>query len=102
MRRSGEFQRLPTARRPTRCRSAAVTSWPSGSSSADSVTACCRASRSVGASSADWAPASATKVMASAASAVLPEPTSPWTSRIIGRPDPRSARICDRGDAGRP
>ena len=62
-----------------------VTSWPSGSSRRPASAACWRASRSVGASSAAWWPASATKARASAATAVLPEPTSPWSSRIIGR-----------------
>ena len=32
-------------------------------------------------------PGSATRARAGAATAVLPEPTSPWRSRIIGRPD---------------
>jgi hypothetical protein len=69
-----------------------VTSWPSGPSSAVSVAACWRASRSVGASSAAWPPVSATNAMAAAATAVLPEPTSPCNSRSIGRAFARSDR----------
>ena len=96
------------------CRSAAEreavrssTRWPSGSRSPRRVAACWRASRSVGARRAPWAPLSATKARARAATAVLPDPTSPCSSRSIGRGPARSARIAvDRralvvGEAGR-
>ena len=66
---------------------------PSGSSSRRNATACCRASRSVGASNAPWRPASATNARARAATAVLPDPTSPWSNRTIGRDLARSAAI---------
>ena len=45
---------------------------------------CCWASTSVGASSAAWPPESTTRSMARSATTVLPEPTSPWSSRFIG------------------
>ena len=46
---------------------------------------CCPASTSVGAMRADWPPLSATCSMARSATSVLPEPTSPCTSRFIGQ-----------------
>ena len=51
-----------------------------------------RGSRS-GAISALWPPAAATSAMAHMATTVLPEPTSPWISRLIRSPAARSARI---------
>ena len=48
------------------------------------VSRCWRASRSVGASRAPWRPSSAARASAWAATAVLPDPTSPWRSRSIG------------------
>ena len=54
---------------------------------------CCWASTSVGASSAAWPPESTTRSIARSATTVLPEPTSPWSSRCIGCPAARSARI---------
>jgi hypothetical protein len=47
--------------------------------------ACCSASSSVGAMRAAWYPDSAARSMASSATTVLPEPTSPWSSRFIRR-----------------
>ena len=55
---------------------------------------CCAASTSVGASSAAWPPASATVSIARSATTVLPEPTSPCSSRCIGRDRARSSAIC--------
>ena len=86
---SSARSRSPAARDPV----SSVTPWPSGSRNAASVSACCRASRSVGARSTAWRPASATKQSASAATAVFPEPTSPCRSRSMGRLDARSVRI---------
>ncbi len=60
---------------------------------------CCRASRSVGASRAAWRPSSAAAARAQAATAVLPEPTSPWTRRSIGTARARS--VADLGDGRR-
>ena len=54
---------------------------------------CCCASTSVGASSAAWPPASMTWSMARMAITVLPEPTSPCSSRCIGNAQARSAEI---------
>ncbi len=59
----------PSARSPSRFRS---------------VRACCAASTSVGASSAAWPPASTTCSIARTDTTVLPEPTSPCSSRCIG------------------
>ena len=59
-------------------------SRPSGASQRAKFCACCSASSSVGAISAAWKPASTTSAAASAATIVLPEPTSPCTRRIIG------------------
>ena len=66
---------------------------PSSSSSAPTDSRCCRASRSVGARSAPWRPARATAASAWAATAVLPEPTSPCSSRSIGVGRARSSRM---------
>ena len=46
---------------------------------------CCSASVSVGAISAAWAPFSTARSMAARATTVLPDPTSPISSRCIGR-----------------
>ena len=54
---------------------------------------CCAASTSVGASSADCPPESATASIARRATTVLPEPTSPCTSRFIGTGRSRSSAI---------
>ncbi len=51
---------------------------------------CCWASTSVGASSAACPPESTTRSIARSATRVLPEPTSPWSSRFIGCGWPRS------------
>ena len=51
---------------------------------------CCRASSVVGAMTATCRPVSATRMAACSAISVLPKPTSPQTSRIIGRPLARS------------
>ncbi len=56
----------------------------SGPSRAASERACCCASTSVGASSAAWPPLSTTCSIARSATTVLPEPTSPCSSRCIG------------------
>ena len=45
---------------------------------------CCAARTSVGASSAAWPPESMTASIARSATMVLPEPTSPCSSRCIG------------------
>ncbi len=70
-----------------------VTPIPRSSSRLATVSRCWRARRSVGASSAAWRPASAAAARAHAATAVLPEPTSPWTRRSIGTGRARSSRI---------
>ena len=54
---------------------------------------CCAASTSVGASSADCPPDSATASIARSATSVLPEPTSPCTRRFIGHVAARSPAI---------
>ena len=64
---------------------------PSGPSSPAMPRACCAASTSVGASSAAWPPASTTWAMARSATTVLPDPTSPCSSRCIGCSRPISA-----------
>ena len=69
------------------------TRTPSGSSQPRKLRACCSASSSVGAITAACAPFSTARSAASAATTVLPEPTSPCTSRIIGRSRARSAAI---------
>ena len=101
----------PDAVRSAALRRSAAGSWPvssvgmsSGASCGPSIRAierrCCPASTSVGAMSADWPPLSATWSIARSATSVLPEPTSPCTSRFIGQSPSRS-----RGDLvahGRP
>ena len=58
-----------------------------------SVSKCWRASISVGASIATCAPASTARSMASSATTVLPEPTSPCSRRSIGASCARSPSI---------
>ena len=82
-----------------------LTRTPSGSNQADSVRACCSASSSVGAMKAAWAPLPIARAAAAAAMTVLPQPTSPWTSRAIGaclpdRDRPRAARAAAHRSAG--
>ena len=69
------------------------TRTPTGESRPSSVLACCSASSSVGAIRAHWQPFWAHFQAPKAATAVLPEPTSPWTRRFIARPEARSAAI---------
>ena len=57
------------------------------------VAKCCSASVSVGAISAAWAPCSTARSIAYSATTVLPDPTSPISSRCIGRPAARSRSI---------
>ena len=66
-------------------------------SSESSVRWCCSASVSVGAMNAAWAPFSTARSMAASATAVLPLPTSPISSRCIGRSRARSASISADG-----
>ena len=54
---------------------------------------CCSASVSVGAISAAWPPDSTARSIAYSATTVLPEPTSPISSRCIGRSRSSSASI---------
>ena len=61
--------------------------------SAESVRKCCCTSNSVGAISAACVPASAARNIAISATSVLPEPTSPCSSRSIGRGEAMSASI---------
>ena len=56
---------------------------------------CCWARTSVGASRAAWPPESTTRSIARSATTVLPEATSPCSSRCIGWSAARSARISD-------
>ena len=67
-----------------------------GGQQRSSVRRCCSASVSVGTSSAAWAPASTAWQIARAATSVLPEPTSPWSRRRIGRVRARSRAISPR------
>ena len=85
-------------------------------SSRSSVRWCCSASVSVGAISAAWAPFSTARSIACSATTVLPLPTSPISSRCIGRSrrevgvdlaararsGPRSARTAATSASGRP
>ena len=61
-----------------------------------SVPKCCSASVSVGAISAACLPASAARSIAYRATSVLPEPTSPISSRCIGESVARSASISSK------
>ena len=71
---------------PCRGRSAGRRSRPWAASGSARVSKCCRARISVGAIRALWPPPAATSAMASMATTVLPEPTSPWTRRLIRSP----------------
>ncbi len=66
-----------------------ATCTPSGSSHSTSFLKCCSARISVGAINAHCQPASMAIVAASAATTVLPEPTSPCSRRCIGAPAAR-------------
>ncbi len=66
----------------------------SGPRSVRSDRACWAARTSVGARSAACPPASTTWSMARSATTVLPEPTSPWSRRCIGRSAARSRASC--------
>ena len=72
---------------------------PRPSSSGASPAWCCRARISVGAISAACHPARTARASATAATAVLPLPTSPWSRRRIGRSD--GEVLDDRGDGRR-
>ena len=78
---------------PLRLPVSQATPTPSGSSHCTSLRKCCSARISVGAISAHCQPASMATAAASAATTVLPEPTSPCSSRCIGWPRARSALI---------
>ena len=69
---------------------------PSGSSQPTSLAKCCSARISVGAIRAHCHPASMHRAAASAATTVLPEPTSPCSSRCMGAWRPRSRAISAR------
>ena len=70
-----------------------ATRTPAGARRASMVRACCSASSSVGAIMAHWTPLFAAAQAPNAATAVLPEPTSPWTRRFMAFPDLRSAAM---------
>ena len=69
---------------PLRLPVSQATVMPSGASQPTSFFRCCSARISVGAISAHCQPASMTTAAASAATTVLPEPTSPCSRRCIG------------------
>ncbi len=54
--------------------------------------ACCSARTSVGAMRAPWWPPSTATSNAASATTVLPDPTSPWSRRCMGRGPARSSR----------
>ncbi len=60
------------------------------------VRKCCSASTSVGAISTAWWPSATAPIIAARATTVLPEPTSPCSSRAIGCGRPRSSSIASR------
>ncbi len=68
---------------------------PCAASGAAMVSRCWRARISVGAISTDWPPARAASIIASMATTVFPEPTSPWISRVIRSPEARSPPISE-------
>ena len=90
------------ARRPCRGRSSARFAGRPLSASGAMRSKCWRASTSVGAIIAACRPASTTSAIASSATTVLPEPTSPCRSRIIRFSDLRSARISSTARACAP
>ena len=57
------------------------------------ATACCSARTSVGTIRAPWCPLWTAPSRAARATTVLPEPTSPWSSRCMGKGPARSATI---------
>ena len=64
--------------------------------SARTAEKCCSASTSVGTMSAPWCPLCTAANNAARATTVLPEPTSPWSSRCIGKGPAMSATITAR------
>ena len=86
----------PGAARPASPRSAARTASPPRASSRSRVAACCSASVSVGAISTAWKPASSARSIEYSATTVLPDPTSPISSRCIGSPESRSPSISSK------
>ena len=82
--------------RPVTLPASQATRTPSGSSQPRRLLRCCSASSSVGAINAACLPVSTASIAASAATTVLPLPTSPCTSRSIGDGRPRSARISSK------
>ncbi len=56
----------------------------------EKVLKCWRASKVVGTTTATCSPLMAATKAARSATSVLPKPTSPHTSRSMGRPDPKS------------
>ena len=82
------FCSLPRACAPTR-----ASSTPEPSSQPRSVRACCSARISVGAMMAACQPERIASMAAAKATAVLPLPTSPWSSRFMGSGRPMSAAI---------
>ena len=67
-----------------------ATGIPSGLNQRSKFFACCSASNSVGAMSAACNPLPTARAAAAAATTVLPQPTSPCTSRTMGRSAARS------------
>ena len=92
---SPEATRASISRRPLPLRLpvSQATPMPSGSSQPTSLRKCCSARISVGAISAHSQPLSIAIAAASAATTVLPEPTSPCSRRCIGVLRCRSAAI---------
>ena len=70
-----------------------ATRTPSSVQIPSTVRKCCSASTSVGAISAPCRPASTARSSVASATTVLPEPTSPWSSRCIGVVRARSRSI---------
>ena len=79
-----------SGRRPS---SVAGSGTESPSSRRRTAEACCSASTSVGAISAPWWPPSTATSRAATATTVLPEPTSPCSSRCMGSGPARSSRM---------
>ena len=82
------FAFMEPVRRPT--------GMPAGASMAARVLQCCSAKISVGAIMAHCQPDRTASQAQPAATAVLPEPTSPWTSRFMGRERAKSAAASSR------
>ncbi len=68
----------------------------------EKVWKCCSASNVVGTSSATCLPSASATHAARSATSVLPKPTSPHTSRSIGRPDVMSPMTCSMAAAWSP